>query len=299
MKPRLSSIFKRKSKVEISLFAKPWRKDNFSSFSKNIPDILAGKNFKDLVLRIKEAKESRREIVLMFGAHLIKCGLSSLVVELIKKGFITSLATNGAGIIHDFEIAFCGKTSEDVAESLKKGMFGMSKETGEFINQAAEVSFKNKIGYGEAVGRLIEERKLSYRKYSLAWNSFKRKIPFCVFVAIGTDIVHQHPQARGEAIGFASLKDFHKFREVVSGLEGGVVLNFGSAVILPEVFLKAVNLSRNLGYRVENFTAANFDMYPMYRPRENIINRPTQGKGFYFIGHHEIMFPLLYRMLLK
>ncbi|MBN2120966.1 MAG: deoxyhypusine synthase family protein [Candidatus Omnitrophica bacterium] len=299
MKPRLYSIHKRKSKVNLSQFAKAGKAKLTSLLLKNLPHTPVVKNLKDLAAKIKQARKKKKEIIFMYGAHIIKCGLSPLVIDLVKKGFITSLATNGAGIIHDFEIALCGKTSEDVASNLKKGMFGMARETGAFINKAASLAFKRDIGLGESLGRLIDEEKLKYRNHSICFEAFRKKIPFCVFVGIGTDIVHQHPDANGAFIGFSSFRDFRIFREVVSGLEAGVVINFGSAVILPEVFLKALNLSRNLGFKVRNFTAANFDMHAMYRAYENVVNRPTQGKGHYFIGYHEIMLPLLYQMLLN
>lgn len=299
MKPRFYSIHKRKSKVDVSLFAKNLKAKSISSFLKSLPYILAAKDLKELVLKIKQARKCNKEVIFMYGAHVIKCGISPLLIDLMKRGFITCLATNGAGIIHDFEIAYCGKTSEDVAENLKKGMFGMSKETSEFINEAANLAYQKKCGFGESLGRLIDARKLKYRNYSPCYWAYKKKIPFSVFVAIGTDIVHQYPSADGKSIGFASLYDFHKFKDVVFNLEKGVVINAGSAVILPEVFIKALNLSRNLGSRAKHFTAAVFDMYQMYRPYQNVILRPSEDKGFYFVGQHEIMLPLLYQMLIN
>jgi hypothetical protein len=299
MRPRLYSIYKRKSKVDISCFAKAGKSKSTSQLFKNLPTVLAAEDLKSLVLKVKQARKKKKQVIFMYGAHLIKCGLSPLLVDLVKKGFITCLATNGAGIIHDFEIAFCGKTSEDVAENLKTGMFGMSSQTGSFINKASHIAYKKDLGYGQSLGKLIDSSKLKYRDYSPCFWAYKKKIPFCVFVGIGTDIVHQHPQACGASIGFASMKDFHIFKDNVASLEGGVAINFGSAVILPEVFVKALNLARNLRFKVKNFTAANFDMYTMYRACENIVKRPTQGKGHNFIGHHEIMFPLFYQMLLN
>ncbi len=299
MKPKLYPLRKRKSKVNIEQFAKPTKSKDFSSFLRSLPDILVGRDLKSFVSKVKKAHRERRQIIFTYGAHLIKCGLSPLLVDLIKKGFISCLATNGAGVIHDFEIAFCGKTSEDVAENLRKGMFGMAEETGFFINEAARRAYKNDLGLGESLGKLITEKNLRYKNYSPLYWAYKKRIPFCVFVGIGTDIVHQHPWADGASIGFASFKDFHRFKDAVSQLEGGVIINFGSAVIIPEVFLKALNLARNLGFKVKNFTAANFDTYTMYRAYQNIVNRPTEGRGYYFIGHHEIMFPLLYQLLLN
>ncbi|HEC70001.1 MAG TPA: hypothetical protein ENI31_06950 [Candidatus Omnitrophica bacterium] len=299
MKPKLYPLNKRKSKVNIKQFAKLAKIKDFSCFLNSVPDILAGQNLKLLVKRIKEAQKKRKTIIFTYGAHFIKCGLSPLLIDLIKRGFVSCLATNGAGIIHDFEIAFCGKTSEDVAENLKKGMFGMAEETGFFINQACQIAYQNNLGLGRALGELISKERLKYRNLSPVYWAYKKKIPFCVFVGIGTDITHQHPQAEGASIGASSFKDFHKFKEVVATLEGGAIINFGSAVIIPEVFLKALNLARNLGFKVRNFTTVNFDTYTMYRAYQNIVNRPTGGKGFYFIGHHEIMFPLLYQLLIS
>ena len=297
MKPRLYSLHKRKSTVDTSLFASPGKAKSTSDFFNSLPDILAAKDLKNLALKIKQARKKRKQVIFMYGAHLIKCGLSPLIVDLIKRGVITCCATNGAGVIHDFEIAFCAKTSEDVSANLKKGMFGMSRETGSFLNKAASIAYRQDLGYGQSLGRLIDKQKLKYRDQSPCYWAYKKKVPFCVFVGIGTDIVHQHPDACGASIGFASFKDFHIFKDSVARLEGGVVINFGSAVILPEVFIKALNLARNLRHKVKDFTAANFDMYTMYRAQENVVNRPTEGKGHYFIGHHEIMLPLLYQML--
>jgi len=301
MKPKLYSLLERKSKVEIGSFAKnkKMKGSSISSFIRSLPNILAAKDLKELVSKIKLARKLKKEIIFMYGAHLIKCGLSPLLIDLMKRGYITCLATNGAGIIHDFEIAFCGKTSEDVARNLRRGMFGMSRETGQFVNKAARIAYEGNSGFGVSLGRLIDKEKLRHRDYSPCYRAYKKGIPFCVFVGIGTDIVHQHPDASGEAIGFASFEDFHKFKDVVSNLGRGVVINFGSAVILPEVFIKALNLARNLGFKVNNFTTANFDMYTMYRAYQNVVKRPTEGGGYHFIGQHEIMLPLLYHMLIQ
>ena len=223
MKPRLYSILKRKSKVDIKNFSKKIKPKSMfaSSFVKSLPDMSAARDLKELVSRIQKARRLKKQIIFMYGAHLIKCGLSPLLIDLVKRGFITCLATNGAGVIHDFEIAFCGKTSEDVAENLKKGMFGMSRETGQFVNKAASVAYQSKSGFGLSLGRLILDEKLKYRDYSPCFWAYKKGIPFYVFVGIGTDIVHQHPDARGDAIGFASFEDFRKFTDTVSFLTGG------------------------------------------------------------------------------
>jgi hypothetical protein len=232
----------------------------------------------------------------MAGAHVIKCGLNPVVIELIKKKVIDCVCLNGAGVIHDFEIAWQGKTSEDVAKSLKTGKFGMGRETADFINNAVSEGVGEGLGLGYAAAKKIAAENLRYKNLSLLYQAYKHNIPVCVFVAIGTDIIHQHPSFDAALTGEGSIRDFRTLTEKIAGLNnGGVVLNFGSAVILPEVFLKALNLARNLGDPVKNFTAANFDMNFHYRPLLNVVSRPVQsgGKGYYIIGHHEIMLPLL------
>jgi len=288
-------LVKRKSKVQLSMFAKPVGKE----FLETVPDVLAGKNFKELVRRIIIARKNKRPIIFMFGAHIIKCGLSRFVIDMMKRNIITAIATNGASVIHDFEISYCGKTSEDVEKQLKDGKFGMAFETGKFINEAVKYGDQKNWGLGESIGQMVNEKKLKFYKESIFANAYKLKIPATVHVGIGTDIIYQHPECDGAGWGKTSYNDFLKLAEVISKLEGGIVLNFGSAVILPEVFLKALNLVRNLGYKVRNFTAANFDMNYQYRAFENIVSRPAGNNGFYFIGHHEIMLPLLYGCLTK
>ncbi|MBI5574003.1 MAG: deoxyhypusine synthase family protein [Elusimicrobia bacterium] len=288
------SLEKRKSKVRLSMFANPVQKE----FLETVPNVLAGKNFKELVKRIIAARKNKKPVIFMFGAHIIKCGLSRFVIDMMKRNIITAIATNGASIIHDFELAYCGKTSEDVEKQLKDGKFGMVFETGKFINEAVKYGAERNLGLGEAIGKMENEKKLKFYKESIFGNAYKLKIPATVHVGIGTDIIYQHPECDGASWGKTSYNDFLKFSEIVSKLEGGVILNFGSAVILPEVFLKALNLVRNLGYKVRNFTAANFDMNYQYRAFENVVSRPAGNNGFYFIGHHEIMFPLLHRSLL-
>lgn len=289
-------LAKRKSKVRLSMFANPVAGE--IKFLEAFPDVLAGKNFNELVKRIIAARKNKKPVIFMFGAHIIKCGLSRFLIDMMEKKIITVLATNGASIIHDFELAYCGKTSEDVAEQLKDGKFGMAYETGKFINEAVKKGAERNLGLGEAIGKMVNEKKLKFYEESIFGNAYKLKIPATVHAGIGTDIIFQHPECDGASWGKTSYDDFLKFSEIVSQLEGGVILNFGSAVILPEVFLKALNLVRNLGYKVRNFTAANFDMNYQYRAFENVVSRPAGNNGFYFIGHHEIMLPLLYRSLL-
>ncbi|MFH1562763.1 MAG: hypothetical protein ABIF11_05005 [Nitrospirota bacterium] len=308
-------IKNRKNLVKIKDFAKIPKEDrlvgqpswlSFNQFIDSLPDILIGTDLRNLINAICQAYRQRKPIIWAFGAHVIKCGLSPIIIELMKKGVITAIATNGAGMIHDFEIALIGETSEDVSQSLSDGSFGMATETGALINEAIIEGAKQDIGIGQAVGKMIATQQvatqqLEYREYSILYHGFKLGIPVTVHVAIGTDIIHQHPNASGEAIGKSGMIDFRIFANQVANLDGGVYLNIGSAVILPEVFLKALTIARNLGNKiedikdVEDFVTANFDMFPQYRPMTNVVKRPTSkaGTGYSFIGHHEIMIPLL------
>jgi hypothetical protein len=292
----------RKCKVSIKDFARcPRKGESFNGFYDSLPNILAASNMKALVDAIVTAYKKKRMVILMMGAHVIKCGLSPLVVDLMKKGIVKAVALNGAGIIHDTEIAMIGRTSEDVGEGIVDGTFGMAKETANFINEAINAGFAKGLGIGESVGGRICAAKLPHRDLSILACGNAIKVPVTAHVAIGTDIIHQHPSANGEAIGEGSLLDFKNFIYSVARLEGGVAINFGSAVILPEVFLKALTVARNLGYKAKVFTTANFDMISQYRPHQNILSRPTStgGKGYNLIGHHEIMMPLLYRSIIE
>ncbi len=276
--------------------------DGFGAFLDSLPGILKASDFKSVVEAIVKAKKKGRPVILMMGAHVIKCGLNPLVIDLLKKKVISAIVLNGAGIIHDFEIAYQGRTSEDVGEALKTGSFGMGQETAEFLNQAINQGVRNGLGIGQAVGQAIVDGKLKYREYSILSVCCRNSVPVSVQVAIGTDIIHQHPSFDGASTGEGSKRDFLKLVETVAKLgNGGAVLNFGSNVILPEVFLKALNLARNLGHKAYNFTAANFDMVYHYRPQVNVVARPTQdsGKGYYITGHHEIMLPLLHRAIVE
>lgn len=292
----------RRCKVSLKDFAKTGEKrQSFKIFYESLPDILASKNLKTVVSGVVRAHKTKKQVIFMMGAHVIKCGLSPLVIDLMRKGVVKAVALNGAGIIHDTEIAMIGRTSEDVGEGIVDGTFGMAKETASLINEAINSGVKDGFGIGEAVGRRIVRDKLPNRSLSILATGCEMKIPVTVHVALGTDIIHQHPSANGEAIGEGSLLDFRNFIYSVSRLEGGVAINFGSAVILPEVFLKAVTVARNLGYKIRNLTTANFDMISQYRPYQNILSRPTSsgGKGYSIIGHHEIMIPLLYRAIIE
>jgi hypothetical protein len=291
------SISNRLSKVNTADFARSYQKGaSLNQFLSDLPNILIGADFKQLIKSLVHAYRSEQQIIAMMGAHVIKCGLSPLIIQLMEVGVIKCLALNGAGIIHDTEVANWGITSEDVAEALNDGSFGMVKETAEFINSALENGKQLKLGLGEAVGKKISESDAAYKQLSIIASGYKNNIPITVHVAIGTDILHQHPGTNGAIVGELSHRDFKIFCSQVAKLaEGSVVLNFGSAVVLPEVLLKALTVARNLGHNAHGFTTANFDMIHHYRTRVNVVQRPTQtgGMGYHFTGHHELMIPLL------
>lgn len=294
---RTYPIESRKNKVEVSNFAQTCDPAaNISYFLDTLPRILAGEAFRQVVEAVVEAKERGKPVVVMMGAHVIKCGLSPILIDLMIRGVVSAVAMNGGASIHDFEVAMWGATSEDVAAGVKDGSFGMAEQTGRLINEAITEGVKRGLGYGEALGRRLGELEAPFDHLSLLAQGYRLEIPVTVHIALGTDIVHQHPQANGAAIGEASYRDFRIFARVISNLgDGGVVLNLGSAVILPEVFLKAVTVARNLGYPVRDFTTANFDMIQHYRPNQNVVRRPTLagGQGYSLTGHHELMIPLL------
>ncbi|HTY46022.1 MAG TPA: hypothetical protein VMD52_08540 [Patescibacteria group bacterium] len=296
-KVKTYSVKKRYSKVSLGDFARPpGRKRSFAAFYASLPNILKAKDIRAVVEAVVAARRKAKAVIFMAGAHVIKCGLNPVLIELLKKNVITCIALNGAGVIHDFELAFQGKTSEDVGEGLKDGKFGMGRETADFINNAVNDGVLEGLGFGEAVARKIAQGRLPFKQMSLLYQAYAHKVPVCVHVAFGTDIIHQHASFDGSRSGEGSQRDFYRLTEAVRGLNGGgVVLNFGSAVILPEVFLKALNLARNLGFKVHNFTTANFDMIHHYRSFQNVVSRPVSGsgKGFYIVGHHEIMLPLI------
>ena len=288
----------RNSKVKVSDFSVPWRRGgSFTKFLSNLPDILAVKTLRSLATAIARARRKGRPVIVGMGAHPTKVGLNPVLVDLMRRDIVTAMAFNGAVVIHDFELALMGHTSEEVEAEIDSGRFGMAEETGRLINQAIVEGVRNGFGVGEAVGRYILGRRKQFPnwKTSLLATGVKRNIPMTVHVAMGTDITHMHPTADGAAIGEGSHRDFRKLTAVVSKMEGGVYLNLGSAVLMPEVFLKTVTLSRNLGRSLKNITTANMDFLPHYRPLTNVVRRPTQkgGQGFSLIGHHEIMLPLL------
>ncbi len=291
------SLQSRKDKVNINNFAQILGAEkSFTRFVRSLPNILAGSDFKEFISVMGEAKKRDKAIIFGLGAHVIKVGLNPIIIDLMKEGWITALALNGAGIIHDFEIAFTGQTSEDVQLQVKNGHFGMAQETGQMLNDAINSGEEKGLGLGEAVGEMIATSDFPHKDMSLLSVAYNLNLPVTVHVAIGTDIIHFHPEVKGEAIGNASLKDFFLFCSLLEKLEdGGVFVNIGSAVILPEVFLKALSFVRNKGRLLENFSTAVFDFIHHYRPYENVVKRPhgKKGRGFYFIGHHEIMIPLL------
>lgn len=286
----------RKSKVRRGEMADVSRPGGtLAEFIGGLPDILAARDFKDTVLAIAEARKNGRPVVLGMGAHPIKVGLSPVITDLMERGVITALALNGASLVHDFELAYAGKTSEDVAEALGSGRFGMAAETGKLVNKAIKDGVANGYGLGRSLGEAIEGGTYPNKELSIFAAASRLGIPATVHVALGTDIIHMHPQADGAAIGEGSLSDFRLLCSVVADLQGGVYINLGSAVLLPEVFLKALTVARNLGHRVRNFTTVNMDFIQHYRARENVLRRPTMrgGRSFALTGHHEIMLPLL------
>jgi len=296
-------ISKRKCKVRHEDFAKPPSKGaKFSDFYKSLPNILTGADFKAIVDAIVLSRSKKKPVIFMMGGHVIKCGLNPVIIELMKRKVITAISLNGSGAIHDFEVALIGRTSEDVPDALENGSFGMAKETALYINGALEEAVEKDIGAGRAIAEVINDEKLPFRNQSLLYNAFKEGVLSTVHIAIGTDIIHQHPSFDAGSAGEASLRDFHNLIEEVAMLgDGGVALNIGSSVILPEVFLKAINVARNLGYKVKDFTACNFDMLQHYRPYQNVVTRPVKsgGKGYNIIGHHEIMIPLLAQSIIE
>jgi hypothetical protein len=297
------SIRGRKSKVSPEDFAKvldPF-KASFKEFVESLPRILAGNELRDFVSDIVTSRRKKKPVVLMMGAHVIKVGMSPIIVDLVRRGLITHVAMNSAASIHDVETAMWGHTSEDVAVNLLDGTFGMAKETGEFINKALVKGFmESSDGYGETLAKKLIALKAPHKSVSILVACYELDVPVTVHAAIGTDIVHQQPTMDGAATGELSYRDFKIFVSSVKDLKnGGVVLNVGSAVILPEVFLKALTVARNLGHKAKGFSTANFDMIRHYRPQMNVVDRPTQdhGRGYTFTGHHEIMIPLLAAMI--
>jgi hypothetical protein len=296
------SIKDRLSKVSVDASATPHIKGrSFSEFIKALPGFLAADDLKAVAAAVVAARKNQRPVILGMGAHPIKVGLSSLIIALMQKSVITAFASNGASIIHDFEMSFMGQTSEDVARELCLGTFGMGQETAQMVNRAIKEGVGKGLGIGRSMGQFINSSDFPNKDRSIFREAFGLDIPATVHVAVGSDIIHMHPEADGAAIGEGSLRDFRLLSAVVADLDGGVFINLGSAVILPEVFLKALTVARNLGSKVENFTTVNMDFIQHYRPTENVLKRPTMMKGrcYALTGHHEIMFPLLAAMIIE
>ncbi len=284
-------------KVSVDLFGKPPREGmSLKDFLHSLPRILGAKDLLEVARAVVRAQREGKEILLGMGAHPIKVGLSPYLIELMKRKMVSLIGTNGASMIHDVEIAMVGKTSEDVTKGLQDGSFGFCEETATFINTALGRGLKKGKGAGEALGEAIWEENLPYREMSLFGMAYHLGIPMTVHIAIGTDVIHMHPSTDGAILGESSHRDFKTFCLHVTNLSGGIYINLGSAVIMPEVFLKALSLARNLGREVKDFITVNMDFTPQYRPLQNVLHRPiaTGGKKSYFLrGHHEILFPLL------
>ena len=297
---------RRKSKVSSAALASAHQPDgSFRGFAESLPGFLAADDIRSVASAITLARRNKRPVILGMGAHPIKVGLSPIIIDLMERGVITALAANGASIIHDFELAYAGKTSEDVASALKDGSFGMARETGSLINAAIKKGVKAGHGIGRSMGEAIESGKLPGKNLSIFAAASRLGLPATVHVAMGTDIIHMHPSADGAATGEGSLRDFRLLASVVSDLQGGVYINLGSAVLMPEVFLKALTVARNLGNnrgnKVNDFTTVSMDFMQHYRVNENVLKRPTMGGGasYALTGHHEIMFPLLAALIIE
>ena len=296
------SLKERPSKVGLDSMAKPWRPGGvFKDWLKGLPNSLGARDLMEVAGAISGAVIQERLVLLGMGAHPIKVGLSPIIIQLMERGVLSGIAMNGACIIHDAELAMAGKTSEDVAASLSDGSFGMAEETGQFLNNAAKEAATRNWGLGKTVGALMREEKFPYNNYSILVKAHELGVPVTVHVAIGTDIIHCQPSMSGGAVGESSHIDFRIFCTLVSRLEKGVFINLGSAVIMPEVFLKALSVVRNLGHNIKNFITVNMDFIKQYRPITNVVHRPTLegGRGYNLVGHHEIMFPLLSAAVLE
>jgi hypothetical protein len=286
----------RKSKANVADFASPYRPGSgVRGLIESLPGLLAAADFKAVVGALRDAQRAGRGILWGIGAHLLKTGLSPVLIDLMERGFVSAVATNGAGVIHDFELALSGSTSEEVDEALGPGNFGMAEETGKLLNAAISEGVGRGLGIGQAVGEHLRAMRPPHDSLSVVAAAARLGIPVTVHVGIGTDIIHMHPDASGAALGEGSLRDFRYLVSNVGRLAHGVYLNCGSAVVLPEVFLKAVALVRNRGISLDGLTTVNLDFMKLYRPQTNVVLRPVAGigKGYSLVGHHELMIPLL------
>jgi hypothetical protein len=303
---RTYPLASRKSMVSVRDFAKPSAANNsLARFLGSLPDILAASDLRHVLSAIHRARKERKAILWGLGGHVIKVGLGPVLIDLMRQGFVSGIAMNGAALIHDFEIALAGNTSEDVEAAIGDGRFGMAEETGEYVNEISKLAARIRIGYGEAAGQFLRSGVIHapYAESSVLAAAYKHRIPVTIHLAIGTDIPHMHPAADGASLGIATYYDFRLFSALVKEMHpGGVYLNWGSAVLLPEVFLKAVSIVRNLGIPLRPITTANFDFVQHYRPLQNVVKRPTasapgsrgvESHGYAITGHHEIMLPLV------
>lgn len=303
---RTYPLSKRRSKVNVAQFARPHRRGaSLAEFLAGLPRILAGEDLRAVVAAIERARRRKRPILWGLGGHVIKVGLAPVLIDLLRRGYISGLAMNGAALIHDFEIALVGNTSEDVEAVLGRGKFGMAEETGLYLNEVAVGAARSGLGLGEAAGKLLSSPRLGakFPECSVILAAYRARVPVTVHLAIGTDIPHMHRSADGASLGAATHRDFRLFCALVKKMHpGGVYLNWGSAVILPEVFLKAVSVARNLGTPPGSITTANFDFLQHYRPQQNVVRRPTASsgsRGYALTGHHEILMPLLAAALVE
>lgn len=288
----------RPSKVTVKDFARPVAEDSsLKDFLQSLPDILAVRSLRELAAQIRRARELHKPVIWGIGGHVVKTGLGGVIVDLMQKGFVSAIAANGSVLVHDAEIALVGSTSEDVDATLGAGAFGAAEETGELLNRAAREGARDRIGLGEAMGRALLALDPPHKDYSLLCKAYESRVPFTAHVVIGADIAHFHKSVDGASLGATTHTDFRLLAELVRRMSGGgVYLNIGSAVVLPEIFLKAVTLVRNLGHPLEDFTTANFDFIQQYRPLTNVVRRPTAdgaGRGYSITGHHELTIPLL------
>jgi hypothetical protein len=292
---RTYPLASRESKAKVADFAAPFKGGGMAAFVESLPAILAGHDFKAVVASLRAARDGGHGIVWGLGAHVLKTGLSPVLIDLMERGLVSALATTGAGVIHDFELALSGATSEDVDEALGAGRFGMADETGRELNAAINDGVRRGLGLGQSVVEHLHHRQPPHANVSVLAAAGRLEIPVTVHVAIGTDVIHMHKDASGAALGEGSLRDFRYFVSNVARLGHGVYLNCGSAVVLPEVFLKAVALARNAGRSLEGLTTVNLDFMRHYRPQTNVVTRPVAGvgRGYSLVGHHELLIPLL------
>lgn len=299
---RTYPLSSRKSKAHADQFARPYRRGSgMSGLLESLPSMLAAADFRAVVQRLIDARARGAGIVWGIGAHVVKTGLGPVLIDLMERGFVSAVATNGAGVIHDYEVALTGATSEDVEGTLGEGRFGMAEETGRGLNEAITAGVGQGQGIGEAVGAYLMRIAPPNGASSIAMAAARLGIPLTVHVGLGTDVIHMHPSASGAALGEGSLRDFRRFTACVARLDHGVYLNCGSAVILPEVFLKAVALARNSGIPLHGLTTVNLDFVRLYRPETNVVRRPVAGvgEGYSLVGHHELLIPLLAAALIE